>query len=178
MFCFGKLRGFAGSAWLTGVMNSNSNRALLVSLSLTLGLMVAPLGASEPGEPAAGEPAAGETVACETTTACEATVCDAGAKVEATKADTCVEKCDKAAKVEACVVAEKTNAEIVAEARVSRAHASRAKGAKNIREWFKFAFGKSEGEKFDKEFYFTHSTPTKRAESRRAWLEFAFGGSE
>lgn len=146
--------------WLGGIMTTNLNRPLVASLFLTLGFMVAPLGASEPGK----------------TAVCETTVCAAPACDDAAKADVCVDK--KQCEVVSDAGVAKTNDEIVAKARVSRAHASRAKGAKNIREWFKFAFGKDQGKPFDTKYFLGSPTPTERAKNRRAWVEFAFGGSE
>jgi hypothetical protein len=143
-------------------MKSNSKRALIVSLFFTLGLMVAPLGASEP----------------RATATCETAACDGASKVEATKSDVCVEKTEMAAEVEATVAPAKTNAELVADARKSKARTVRAKQAKNRREWVKFAFGKNETTGIDKEFFFGPSTRAEFVESSRQWLDFAFGDTE
>lgn len=144
-------------------MKTTLKRTSVASLLVFLGLMVAPLGASEPVE----------------SKTCETSACDAGEKGEATNAEaSCVEKTEKTADVGPGAAPEKTNAEIVADARKAKFRTIRAKQAKTRREWVKFAFGKNESTGIDKEYFFGPSTRGEFARNAREWVDFAFGGTE
>lgn len=151
-----------------GAMKTNLNRASIVSLFLSLGLMAAPLGASEPTETPVLEPTAtaqaeAEVVAAEIETKAQVDEAKAHAKVE-----------EKAAEIEAAAIVDDSNAAVLAEARQARANFHRAKRAKNRREWVKFAFTDN-GRKFDLQYFLGHPTPAQRAANARQWADFAFG---
>jgi methionine-rich copper-binding protein CopC len=134
--------------WSRGAMQTTLKRSLIVSLFFTLGWMVAP--ASAFAEAISAVPADGP-------------------KVEAASCGTCME-------VKAGV--EESISAVVARSPESKALATRAKHAKNRREWLQFVFEKDKNAKSDREFFLGTPTRAERAESRRQWWDFAFGVAE